>query len=97
MRILALDVGTKRVGLAFADTAVKIAVPRGMVPADEKVFAAILPKMKVKNQKFSSRTNPILPSQPRNFCIQIARIAKKVKSTKRRRRLSCKIFSSARI
>jgi len=34
MRILSLDIGTKRIGVAFADTAVRIAVPRGMIPVD---------------------------------------------------------------
>lgn len=34
MRILALDVGTKRIGVAFADTSVRIAVPRPMIPAN---------------------------------------------------------------
>ena len=29
MRILALDIGTKRIGVAFADTKVRIAIPRG--------------------------------------------------------------------
>ena len=60
MRILALDVGTKRVGLAFADTAVKIAVPRGMVPADENVFAAI-----AKNYRLE-RADCIVSGLPRN-------------------------------
>lgn len=34
MRILALDVGTRRIGVAFADTSVRIAIPREMIPAD---------------------------------------------------------------
>ncbi|MBO4855332.1 Holliday junction resolvase RuvX [Candidatus Saccharibacteria bacterium] len=34
MRILALDIGTKRIGVAFADTKVRIAIPRGMIPVD---------------------------------------------------------------
>lgn len=41
MRILALDVGTKRIGLAFADSAVRIAVPRQMVAVDGNEFAEI--------------------------------------------------------
>ncbi|MBR3164327.1 Holliday junction resolvase RuvX [Candidatus Saccharibacteria bacterium] len=42
MRILALDVGTKRIGTAFADTAsVKIAVPRQMIPVNGEEFAAL--------------------------------------------------------
>lgn len=34
MRILALDVGTRRIGVAFADTSVRIAIPREMIPVD---------------------------------------------------------------
>lgn len=34
MRFLALDIGEKRIGLAFADSKVRIAVPRGMVSVD---------------------------------------------------------------
>ena len=41
MRILALDVGTKRIGVAFADTSVRIAVPREMIPVDGNEFEAI--------------------------------------------------------
>lgn len=41
MRILALDIGTKRIGTAFADTAVRIAVPRGMIPVDGNELSAI--------------------------------------------------------
>ena len=41
MRILALDIGTKRIGVAFADTKVRIAIPRGMVQADGDELSAI--------------------------------------------------------
>ena len=42
MRILALDIGTKRIGVAFADSkSVRIAVPRGMVEVDDEIFAKI--------------------------------------------------------
>ena len=41
MRILALDIGAKRIGMAFADTKVRIAIPRGMIPVDGKEFATI--------------------------------------------------------
>ena len=34
MRVLALDVGTRRIGVAFADTSVRIAIPREMIPVD---------------------------------------------------------------
>ncbi len=60
MRILALDVGTKRIGLAFADTAVRIAVPRGMVPVDGDELAAI-----AKNYRLE-RADCIVSGSPRN-------------------------------
>ena len=41
MHILCLNVGEKRVGVAFADTAVKIAVPREMIPVDGNELPAI--------------------------------------------------------
>lgn len=41
MRVIALDVGTKRIGVAFADSKVRIAIPRGMIPVDGNEFAAI--------------------------------------------------------
>ena len=41
MRILALDIGVKRIGIAFADTKVRIAIPRGMIPVDGEELAAI--------------------------------------------------------
>lgn len=34
MRVLALDVGTRRIGVAFADTSVRIAIPREMISVD---------------------------------------------------------------
>ncbi len=60
MRILALDVGTKRIGLAFADTAVRIAVPRGMVPVDGDELANI-----AKNYRLE-RADCIVSGSPRN-------------------------------
>lgn len=41
MRILALDIGVKRIGIAFADTKVRIAIPRGMIPVDGEELAVI--------------------------------------------------------
>ena len=41
MRILALDVGTKRIGYAYADTNVRIAIPRGMIPVNGNEMAEI--------------------------------------------------------
>ncbi len=42
MRIIALDCGTKRIGIAFADTNVRIAIPRGMIAAGEDGIKKIL-------------------------------------------------------
>ncbi len=41
MRVIALDVGTKRIGVAFADSKVRIAIPRGMIPVDGNEFVTI--------------------------------------------------------
>ena len=49
MRILALDVGTKRIGVAFADTSVRIAVPREMIPVDGDELAAIVKQYHLEN------------------------------------------------
>ena len=48
MRILALDIGSKRIGVAFADTSVRIAVPRGMIPVDGNEFASIVKQFQLE-------------------------------------------------
>ena len=60
MRILALDVGTKRIGVAFADTAVRIAVPRGMVEVDGNELEEIAKKYRLE------RADCIVSGLPRN-------------------------------
>ncbi len=60
MRILALDVGTKRVGVAFADTSVRIAIPRGMVPVDGNEFAEIAKQCRLE------KAEVLVVGQPRN-------------------------------
>ncbi len=60
MRILALDVGTKRIGVAFADTAVRIAIPRGMIPVDGNEFAEIAKKYRLE------KADCIVSGSPRN-------------------------------
>ena len=60
MRILALDVGTKRIGVAFADTSVRIAVPRGMVPVDGNEMAEIAKKYRLE------KADCIVSGSPRN-------------------------------
>ena len=41
MRIIALDVGEKRIGTAVADSDIRIALPRQMIPVDGNEFSAI--------------------------------------------------------
>lgn len=60
MRILALDVGTKRIGVAFADTSVRIAIPRGMVPVDGNELAEIAKKYRLE------KADCIVSGRPRN-------------------------------
>ena len=60
MRILALDIGAKRIGMAFADTKVRIAIPRGMVPVDGKEFAAIAKSYRLEKAEL------IVAGLPRN-------------------------------
>ena len=60
MRILALDVGTKRIGVAYADTAVRIAIPRGMIPVDGNELAEIAKKYRLE------KADCIVSGRPRN-------------------------------
>ena len=60
MRILALDIGVKRIGVAFADTKVRIAIPRGMIPVDGEELAAI-----AKNYRLE-KAELIVAGLPRN-------------------------------
>ncbi len=60
MRILALDIGTKRIGVAFADTKVRIAIPRGMVQADGDELSAIAKWYRVE------KADLIVAGLPRN-------------------------------
>ena len=48
MRVLALDVGTRRIGVAFADTSVRIAIPREMIPVDENEFENIAKSLRLE-------------------------------------------------
>ncbi len=60
MRILALDVGTKRIGVAFADASVRIAVPRSMIPVDGNEFTAIAKQFRLEG------ADVIVSGLPRN-------------------------------
>lgn len=48
MRVLALDVGTRRIGVAFADTSVRIAIPRAMIPVDGSELANIAKNLRLE-------------------------------------------------
>ena len=48
MRVLALDVGTRRIGVAFADTSVRIAIPREMIPVDGDELANIAKSLRLE-------------------------------------------------
>ena len=48
MRVLALDVGTRRIGVAFADTSVRIAIPRAMIPVDGNELANIAKSLRLE-------------------------------------------------
>jgi len=61
MKLIALDVGEKRIGVAKADTSVKIAVPAGMIPVDGGEIAAISRLCKIQN------TDVIVVGMPRNL------------------------------
>lgn len=60
MRIIALDVGTKRIGVAFADASVRIAVPRAMIPVDGNEFAEIAKQFRLEG------ADVIVSGLPRN-------------------------------
>ena len=60
MRIIALDVGTKRIGVAFADASVRIAVPRAMIPVDGNEFAEIAKQFRLESAEV------IVSGLPRN-------------------------------
>ena len=60
MRIIALDVGTKRIGVAFADASVRIAVPRAMIPVDGNELAEIAKQFRLEGAEV------IVSGLPRN-------------------------------
>ena len=60
MRVIALDVGTKRIGVAFADTKVRIAIPRGMIPVDGNELAEIAKQFRLEKAQL------IVSGLPRN-------------------------------
>ena len=60
MRLIALDVGTKRIGVAYADTKVRIAVPRETIMVDGNEKAAIAHRFKLE------QADLIVSGLPRN-------------------------------
>ncbi len=62
MKLIALDVGEKRIGVARADTnSVKIAIPSGMIPVDGQELSAIVRLCKIQN------IDAIIIGMPRNL------------------------------
>ena len=51
MRIIALDVGEKRIGTAVADSNIRIALPRQMIPVDGNEFSEIAKLFMRENAK----------------------------------------------
>jgi len=60
MRLISLDVGTKRIGVAFADASVRIAIPRAMIPVDGNELAAIAKQFRLEG------ADVIVSGLPRN-------------------------------
>ncbi|MBQ6130105.1 endolytic transglycosylase MltG [Candidatus Saccharibacteria bacterium] len=61
MLLLGLDVGEKRIGVAKADSSVRIAVPVGMLPVDGTEFERLIRFVKIQN------TDVIVVGMPRNL------------------------------
>ena len=41
MKVLSIDFGEKRIGLAVGDSALKVAVPKGVIPSGDRAFEEI--------------------------------------------------------
>ena len=67
MKLIALDVGEKRIGVAKADSSVKIAVPFGMIPVDGQEMLAITRLCKIQN------IDCIVIGMPRNLQGQLTK------------------------
>lgn len=61
MRLLGLDVGEKRIGVAKADSSVLIAVPVGMIPADGKEM------LNIKRLVTTLNIDAVIVGMPRNL------------------------------
>ncbi|MBR3319737.1 endolytic transglycosylase MltG [Candidatus Saccharibacteria bacterium] len=73
MKLLSLDVGEKRIGVAKADTSVRIAVPSGMLPVDGNEINSISRLCKIQN------TDIIVVGMPRNLQGQLTKQSDYVK------------------
>lgn len=51
MRVLAIDYGTKRVGLALSDAEGRLAFPHGTLPNDRALVSSVLELIREKNVK----------------------------------------------
>lgn len=74
MKLIALDVGEKRIGVAKADTSVKIAIPIEMIPVDGTENAAISRLCKIQN------IDVIVVGMPRNLQGQLTQQSEYVKN-----------------
>ena len=74
MKLIALDVGEKRIGVAKADSSVKIAVPVGMLPVDGQEIPSIIKLCKIQS------TDIIVVGMPRNLQGQLTKQSEYVKT-----------------
>lgn len=74
MKLLGLDVGEKRIGVAKADTSVKIAVPDGMIPVDGQEIPSIVRRCSVQN------IDIVVVGMPRNLQGQLTQQSEYVKN-----------------
>lgn len=74
MRIIALDVGEKRIGTAVADSNIRIALPRQMIPVDGNEFSEIAKLFMRENAK------AIISGLPRNNSGEITRQTESVQN-----------------
>ncbi len=74
MKLIALDVGEKRIGVAKADTSVKIAVPLSMIPVDGQEISNIIRVCQIQD------IDAIVVGMPRNLDGQMTEQSNYVKS-----------------
>ena len=62
MKILSIDFGEKRIGLAVGDSALKVAVPKGVIPSGDRVLEEIDKIVKEGGIKLVVVGLPLTPS-----------------------------------